>query len=227
MTPDQFPRRRPSWWPENQPWPPTHRRFERGRFFRRVGCLFGVVGLLTVIGCATLFGLLFNVLGLNNLPEGSTAIVRGLIVIVIIGVVFSAVVAGRALRHATGPIADVMEAASKVPGPGPDFFYSPGQGGFTSAITSGTFTFTGTYLTQSYPLPAGSSVTLTGVFQAQPGFAAGSTLVHVSGQALDASFTGQSFAATAAVAAVPEPEAWLMLLGGLGLVAARVRRRSA
>ncbi len=121
----------------------------------------------------------------------------------------------------------MMEAASKVPGPGPDFFYSPGQGGFTSAITSGTFTFTGTYLTQSYPLPAGSSVTLTGVFQAQPGFAAGSTLVHVSGQALDASFTGQSFAATAAVAAVPEPEAWLMLLGGLGLVAARVRRRSA
>ncbi len=114
MTPDQFPRRRPSWWPENQPWPPTHRRFERGRFFRRVGCLFGVVGLLTVIGCATLFGLLFNVLGLNNLPEGSTAIVRGLIVIVIIGVVFSAIVAGRALRHATGPIADVMEAASKV-----------------------------------------------------------------------------------------------------------------
>lgn len=114
MRPDLFPRNRPSWWPENQPWPPTHRRFERGRFFRRVGCLFGLVGLLTMIGCASLFGLLFNVLGLNNLPEGSSAMARGLIAVVIIGVVFSAVAAAHALRRATTPIADVMEAASKV-----------------------------------------------------------------------------------------------------------------
>lgn len=114
MTPDHFPRRRPSWWPENQPWPPTHRRFERGRFFRRMGCLFGLFGLLAMIGCAAVFGLIFNIPELFHLSEGGFTIVRGAIAIIIIGVVASAIVAGRALRHAAAPIADVMEAASKV-----------------------------------------------------------------------------------------------------------------
>lgn len=120
----------------------------------------------------------------------------------------------------------LMEAASMVPGPGPDFLYSPGQADFGPAITTGSFTFGGTYLSQSYLIPAGSSVVMMGVFNLQPGFDAGDTQVRVFGDVLDASFNGQNFDVTATVAAVPEPETWLMLLGGLGLIAARVRRRS-
>lgn len=102
----------------------------------------------------------------------------------------------------------------------PDFLYS-------TEINPGAFTFNGTYLANSVLIPAGSSVTLTGVFDLLPGFVSGSTPVRVVGFAANTAFEEAPFDVTANVTAVPEPETWLMLLGGLGLVAARVRRRAA
>ena len=46
------PRRRPPWWPENQPWPPQ-RRWRRGGlpFFWRMGCvILGVIALVALAG---------------------------------------------------------------------------------------------------------------------------------------------------------------------------------
>lgn len=120
----------------------------------------------------------------------------------------------------------LMQAASVVPDSDPDFIYSPGPGFFGSAIDTGLFTFTGTYVSQSYLISAGDSVTMTGVFNLRPGFVSGDTPVRVFGQAIDPGLNGESFNVTATVTAVPEPETWLMLLGGLGLLAARVRRRN-
>jgi len=114
--PNHTPRHRPSWWPENEPWPPTHRpwRTGRNRFFQRIGCLLGVIGLLSLIGCGALFSLIFKSPDLLHFSDGSNPIVRtigGLITVLAIGSMF---LAGRALRRATRPIGDVMEAASKV-----------------------------------------------------------------------------------------------------------------
>lgn len=119
----------------------------------------------------------------------------------------------------------MMQAASVVPDLGPDFIYSPDPGDFGSVIGTGSFAFNGTYLSESFLIPAGNSVTMTGVFNLLPGFVAGDTPVRVFGQAIDPGLNGESFNVTATVTAVPEPETWLMLLGGLGLLAARVRRR--
>ncbi|MCB2008254.1 MAG: PEPxxWA-CTERM sorting domain-containing protein [Rhodoferax sp.] len=110
----------------------------------------------------------------------------------------------------------------------PDFIFSPGAGDFGTAINTGEFSFNGAYFapTSFFPVPAGSSVTLTGVFDLLPGFDTGSTPVRVFGNASDQFFAFEEFDMTASVSAVPEPETWLMLIGGLGLIASRVRRRA-
>lgn len=120
----------------------------------------------------------------------------------------------------------MMEAASVVPGTGPDFFYSPDQADFGTDIHSGSFNFNGAYLSQTYRIAAGSTVVMMGVFNLQPGFDAGNTQVRVFGQAIDPAFNSEPFDVTATVSAVPEPETWLMVIGGLGLIASRVRRRA-
>ncbi len=114
--PNHIPRRRPVWWPENEPWPPTHRpwRTDRGRFFRRAGCLLVVFGLLSIIGCGTLFSLIFNLPNWLHLSESGfivSRVVGGLVMVLIIG---GALFAGQALRRAAAPIGEVMEAATKV-----------------------------------------------------------------------------------------------------------------
>lgn len=110
---------------------------------------------------------------------------------------------------------------------GGDFLFSPGPGGFGTAVGApGAFTITGLYQSQSTVVPAGSSFVMTSVFNLLPAFAAGSsTQVRAFGYAFDPSFQQENFDLTATVTAVPEPETWLMLLGGLGLLAQRVRRR--
>ncbi len=110
----------------------------------------------------------------------------------------------------------------------PDFIYSPGPGDFGAAINTGSFSFNGAYFepTSMLPIAAGSSVTMTGVFDLLPGFNTGSTSVRVFGSVGDQFFNFEDFDMTASVSAVPEPETWLMLIGGLGLIASRVRRRA-
>jgi hypothetical protein len=109
------------------------------------------------------------------------------------------------------------------------FLTSPSAGDFSSADTSGMFAFGGAYVSpfDSTMIPAGSTVVMTTVFSLNSGFKAGeSTSVQVVGFALDPAFQEVNFDPIATVSAVPEPETWMLLLGGLGLIASRVRRAS-
>lgn len=91
----------------------------------------------------------------------------------------------------------------------------------------------------SYPLPIGSLV-IKGVFDLKPAFLAGmSTGIDIRGSMTSTAadvdpFPEDTFGdfgnpgdvpVIATISAVPEPETWLLLLGGLGLVGARAVRR--
>ncbi len=118
------------------------------------------------------------------------------------------------------PLQQVLVALSA----NPNFSYSPND-------AVGSYTLTAGYaFPDYYPLTAGSMV-LKGVFDLKPSFLAGMyTDVAVYGtitsRAADVDpFPIDNFSVVPRVTAVPEPETWLMLLGGLGLVAALGRRR--
>ena len=106
---------------------------------------------------------------------------------------------------------------------GGDFTYTPND-------APGSYSLSAAFGSGHYTIPVGSMV-LKGVFDLDPSFVAGTaTDVFVSGTmtstAADADpFPIDNFSVVATVTAVPEPETWLMLLGGLGLVAAAGRRR--
>jgi signal transduction histidine kinase len=84
----------------------------RGRFFWRIAVLMGVFFVLTVAAMTLLVWLVATALRRVDvqIPGGASTILAAagsLVVLLAVGVV----AAGRALRHATSPIADVMEAA--------------------------------------------------------------------------------------------------------------------
>jgi signal transduction histidine kinase len=100
-------RGRPSWWPDDEPWPPQ-RRIGRGgprTFLRRVGCFFGIMmGLMIVAG---IVGAIFS--GGQGRHEGAFW-PWFFLVLVIAGVVWF----GRTVRRTAAPIAEVMTAADRV-----------------------------------------------------------------------------------------------------------------
>lgn len=108
---------------------------------------------------------------------------------------------------------------------GGDFSY------FEDSSVSGSYSLVASFASLSQVLPAGSSLVLTGVFDLV-GLAVGeSTPVAMTGiltsTVADIDPTAvNDFAVSAAVTAVPEPETWLMLLAGLGLLASRMRRQT-
>jgi hypothetical protein len=78
----------------------------------------------------------------------------------------------------------------------------------------------------SYPMPAGTQFVVNGVFTIAPSATLGVPLpIEITGQ-LGNQAGFDDFANTVNVTAVPEPETWLMLLGGLGLLATRIRRKA-
>lgn len=106
-----------------------------------------------------------------------------------------------------------------------DFSYSSDE------TVAGSYTLTAFFANQSHVLPAGSSLVLTGVFDLVGLPIGQSTPVAMSGiltSTVADSDPGavNDFAVGASVTAVPEPETWLMLLGGLAVLASRMRRRT-
>lgn len=91
----------------------------------------------------------------------------------------------------------------------------------------GAYSVSAFYLTGHFPVvPVPQTVVFNAVFDLLPAFTAGTQgNVTFSGSLEDTGFASHPFSAVATVTAVPEPETWLMLLGGLGLLANRVRRR--
>ena len=132
-----FSHRRPSWWPEDKPWPPTEMRFSRrqprwwpadepwppvdserarvwrqmrGRFFWRIGGLFALL-IVFVWSCIALsVWVMVSALGGSGIP------VRDLIgVPVPLGIIFvGLILVARSLRRVALPIGDMLEAAGRV-----------------------------------------------------------------------------------------------------------------
>lgn len=113
-----------------------------------------------------------------------------------------------------------------------DAGFGPGVDVDNDNSGAGQYTLSGLTIEPSYPLPAGTKLVLSGVFDVKSALTAGtSTNVFISttlaGSALDP-FQEDTFSdMQITVSAVPEPETWMMLLGGLGLLAARARRAAA
>ncbi len=124
-----FPPRRPPWWPEDEPWPPTGPpgarmwRHMRGRIFWRVGLLLLLLFSLCVGGFTFLFWFIVTSLGFFGYPGSSPFspsplglpfFLRpwGVIPAILLIVVFALAV--RALGRAAVPLGDVMEAAGRV-----------------------------------------------------------------------------------------------------------------
>ncbi len=112
-----FSRQRPSWWPENEPWPP-HMRSPRPRFFRRMGCffvVFNLVGFLVLVGVIALVVLVARGLGLisfpldprfNLIPIGIFFFIPFVVIVMILGIM--------ALRRLVTPVDDLLKAADRV-----------------------------------------------------------------------------------------------------------------
>lgn len=98
------PRRRPPWWPENEPFPPARRWGRRGppAFVRRIGCFVVAVLAITGLGGAVAGGLLAR---LGPLPVALLGL--GFVIVVV-----SISVGG--MRRMTRPMDNLIDAAARI-----------------------------------------------------------------------------------------------------------------
>ena len=110
---------RPAWWPENEDWPPHSRhqwrQLRRGNpFLRRLGCVFAVFNIFSLIFIAAVIGLILNAFGIVHfsvdqfqwlLPFGGV-----FFAIVIAMLILSAL----NLRRMSVPLDDLLDASNKV-----------------------------------------------------------------------------------------------------------------
>lgn len=114
---------KPSWWPENEPWPPTEPpwRVMRGRFSRRMGCIRVLVNALAITIFLVVVGILLNGLGIIHIS------INPLWWVIPVGIIFLMfglgllILAARGLRHLSAPLGDLLEAAGRIA----DGDYSP------------------------------------------------------------------------------------------------------
>ena len=116
MSGRRSPRERPPWWPAEESWPPAAPswRATRGRFVRRMGCLFSLFFVLAVGACSLIFWLVGSLVGLVatppqfsvwGLPASIVALALGAAILMSVG---------RTLRRTTAPLGDLMDAAQRV-----------------------------------------------------------------------------------------------------------------
>src|SRR5438132_9576948 len=102
---------RPSWWPENEPFPPQRwggAPWARGGVMRRMAMFFVAAALLSVVGATFLFWTLATALGA---PDVVGNVARGVALLVVVyGFLFTA----RSLRRLVAPTGDVIEAVGRV-----------------------------------------------------------------------------------------------------------------
>ncbi len=123
MSTSHRPPNRPSWWPENEPWPPTRsprwgdwrRNRQRPRhFFWRFGCVLLVFLLLAYGSCTLLAWLVVNTLNAINSPGSASPLPFAFMLALLMLGGAALFIIGRMLRRATQPIEEMMDAADHV-----------------------------------------------------------------------------------------------------------------
>jgi signal transduction histidine kinase len=106
-------RQRPHWWPENEPWPP-HMRSRPRRFFARMGCIFMLFNLFSLVVLAGIIVLASRWLGLVKLPfhPGQWLIPIGGVVFVFVILVTG--LGGIGIRRLVAPLDDLLKAADHI-----------------------------------------------------------------------------------------------------------------
>jgi two-component system sensor histidine kinase BaeS len=90
-----------------------HRRRNRDRFFRRIGCLMGGLMLLALAGFMFLAGLISLILRLTQSPQLLGWVFAVAAVLLVLGLAALAW-AGRGVRRLSRPLGDFLEAADRV-----------------------------------------------------------------------------------------------------------------
>jgi signal transduction histidine kinase len=107
-------RRRPPWWPANEPWPTPRMhawRRHRSRVVRRFGILFAVVLVLSAIGASTLVSLVTGRAGLSAASPSPAVVIMPALAFVLVLAGFVV-----ALRRIGFPLGDIVMAADRVAG---------------------------------------------------------------------------------------------------------------
>jgi len=119
--PSEQPRRRPPWWPEDEPWPPQGRwRTRRGppAFIRRYFFLFAlaVFGFmfLAVGGATLLFWLLATGLGPPSTFAGPPPFVRVGAVVALAIIIMLLAQIFRAVRRAATPVSELLDGVERI-----------------------------------------------------------------------------------------------------------------
>jgi two-component system, OmpR family, sensor histidine kinase BaeS len=111
----RIPPERPTWWPENEPWPPPVGHFRRhgirDPFFIRFGCLIPFFFLFTGVLCA-IVGATAGMRFLGAPPPGITPLLG---IGLLLGIVFIIwVFVGIIIRRLVGPMGAVMDASDRL-----------------------------------------------------------------------------------------------------------------
>jgi signal transduction histidine kinase len=105
-------RRRPPWWPENEPWPPSDRRqiwrHGRARFVRRIAVLFAVLLFLSVLGVASLISSIAGTASGVSARQRSSSAIAVVSGVALFGLLFLAT------RRFGAPLGGIVEAANRV-----------------------------------------------------------------------------------------------------------------
>jgi two-component system sensor histidine kinase BaeS len=106
------PRHRPTWWPEDQAWPPAD-RWRRGRapFLWRIGCVLAVVVLLAAVAGGVMTALVSLALGATAFSSGpgQLAWVAAFVLVILV-----AATGLRGIRRMTGPMDNLIQAARRI-----------------------------------------------------------------------------------------------------------------
>lgn len=101
-------RRRPPWWPEEEPWPPLDQR----HWWRGFGCLFFLVMLVVIVGLVSLVAGAVGGLVSGGGPIGDVLRIVG--VVVVLAGLAGLLVAGSTIRGSAAILDDLGAAASRV-----------------------------------------------------------------------------------------------------------------
>ena len=107
----RYPRPRPKWWPQDEPWPPAGQfpwRKVRRRFFVRFAIVVTLVASLLIAGPIVVIGQILSALGLSSSAYPVAAVLFALIVILAISGT------ARGARRFAVPFGALIEATGKV-----------------------------------------------------------------------------------------------------------------